>query len=159
MRHDLHRERGGGLAANGADLADHSSSKGEVCAGTALPELKLPLWDFAQPALEIHCLLCSHANLCLVGVQVAPALGQEQQGVIYSLFDAHVDAGLAWVHKQDSSYIPAVDSNMVTSLALIMQVRLGQTVCIQLLCRCTFSSKGYERYTICKSPLLACRKR
>lgn len=41
---------------------------------------------------------------------------------MYSLFDTHADAGLAWVRKYGSQYIPAVDVNLTMSLAMIMQV-------------------------------------
>jgi hypothetical protein len=61
-------------------------------------------------------------SVCLA-LQAIPALTQEQRDVIYSLFDAHVDAGLVWVRKQGSQYIPAVDVNLTMSLAMIMQVR------------------------------------
>lgn len=53
-----------------------------------------------------------------------PGLTQEQRDVIYGLFDAHVDAGLAWVRKQGSEYIPSVDNNLTASLTTIMQVCL-----------------------------------
>lgn len=53
-----------------------------------------------------------------------PGLTQEHQDVIYGLFDTHVDAGLAWVRKEGSEYIPSVDNNLTTSLAMIMQVRV-----------------------------------
>lgn len=51
-----------------------------------------------------------------------PGLTQQQQDTIFGLFDAHVDAGLAWVRKHGSEYIPSVDNNLTTSLAVIMQV-------------------------------------
>lgn len=57
---------------------------------------------------------------CLL--QTVPDLTQEHTAAIYGLFDAHVDAGLAWVRKEGSEYISSVDNNLTTSLALIMQV-------------------------------------
>jgi hypothetical protein len=59
-----------------------------------------------------------------------PGLTQEQRDTIYGLFDAHVDAGLAWVRKQDSEYIPSVDNNLTTSLTMIMQVCCNLFTCI-----------------------------
>lgn len=53
-------------------------------------------------------------------------LSKEQQDSIYSLFDDHLDAGLAWVRKEGAEYIPSVDNNLATSLALTMQVCLMQ---------------------------------
>lgn len=67
----------------------------------------------------------------LVSLQAVPGLTQEQDAAIYGLFDAHVDAGLAWVRKQGSEYIPSVDNNLTTSLTMIMQVCL-RSGCSQL---------------------------
>lgn len=53
-------------------------------------------------------------------------LSKEQQDSIYSLFDSHLDAGLSWVRKEGAEYIPSVDNNLATSLALMMQVCLMQ---------------------------------
>lgn len=63
-------------------------------------------------------------TLCLWSLmQAVPGLTQEHRDVIYSLFNTHVDAGLTWVRKQGSEYIPSVDNNLTTSLGMIMQVR------------------------------------
>lgn len=62
-------------------------------------------------------------SFCLL-LQAVPGLSQEHQDTIYGLFDSHVDAGLAWVRKEGSEYIPSVDNNLATSLAMIMQVCL-----------------------------------
>lgn len=39
-----------------------------------------------------------------------------------SLFEAHVDGGLAWVRSQGCELLPSVDNNLITSTALILQV-------------------------------------
>lgn len=63
--------------------------------------------------------------------QAVPGLTTEQRDTIYSLFDAHVDADLAWVRKQGSEYIPSVDNNLTTSLAMIMQVCSCTLCCVR----------------------------
>lgn len=51
-----------------------------------------------------------------------PTLSLEQAQHLYSLFDTHVDAGLAWVRQAGAEHLPSVDCNLTASLTLMLQV-------------------------------------
>ncbi len=46
----------------------------------------------------------------------------EIANTIYTMFDTYVDGGLEWLRKRGKEYIPAVENNLTTSLALMLQV-------------------------------------
>jgi dynein heavy chain len=71
-----------------------------------------PPAGFSGPTINTH-----------PNTQAVPGLGKEQLDHLYSLFDAHVEAGLAWVRREGGDYILSVDSNLTASLCLIIQVR------------------------------------
>jgi len=50
-----------------------------------------------------------------------PMLAPRHREYIYSLFDAHVDPGLAWLASRRKEDIPAVDNNRTTSLCCLME--------------------------------------
>lgn len=75
--------------------------------------------------------------------QAVPGIKKQQQDTIYSLFDQHVDAGLTWVRKSGTEYIPSVDNNLASSLALLLQV--GQSkLCTAV--DCTACSADLSQY-------------
>lgn len=49
-----------------------------------------------------------------------PSLNAEAREYIYSLFDAHIDAGLAWLKTKGREFIPLVENNRTASLCALM---------------------------------------
>ena len=54
--------------------------------------------------------------------QLPDGLSEAARAFLVSLFEEHVDAGLAWVRSQGSQYLPSVDIALVSSLATLLQV-------------------------------------
>ncbi|KAG1670781.1 hypothetical protein FOA52_014009, partial [Chlamydomonas sp. UWO 241] len=50
-----------------------------------------------------------------------PDAPQQLREYVYQLFDEHVDAGLAWVARNGKQFIPAVENNLTTTLAWMVQ--------------------------------------
>eukprot|EP00878_Enallax_costatus_P029551 GHUV01032058.1.p1 GENE.GHUV01032058.1~~GHUV01032058.1.p1 ORF type:complete len:159 (+),score=16.16 GHUV01032058.1:318-794(+) len=88
--------------------------------------------------------------ICTAAIQAVPGLTKAHQDSINNLFDKYVDGGLAWVRKQGSEYIPSVDNNLTTSLALLLQVRCGRygTSITDALCLACIADAGYLTRTL-----------
>ena len=63
-----------------------------------------------------------------------PDLRPEMRAYIFSLFDAHVDAGLTWLAKHGKFFIDIVENNITSSLCALMQVCACACLCVCVLC-------------------------
>ncbi|GBF88264.1 dynein heavy chain axonemal protein, partial [Raphidocelis subcapitata] len=59
----------------------------------------------------------------------APSLSPEQRAAAVALFEAHTDAGLAWVRRHGRQHIAASENSMVASLAALLQSLLDPARC------------------------------
>ena len=50
-----------------------------------------------------------------------PEASEQLRDQIYALFDTYVDAGLNWVNRNGKQYIVAVENNLTSSLAWLVQ--------------------------------------